>query len=796
MRKLTSDQLYRFSQIQFNPQEANSADSVEFMKRFHPRAYQSLNFGLHLKRNQNHIFIMGQSGVGRIGMTKTMLQRAAKKKPMPKDVVLVSDFTESNKTQYLYFEAGQGHYFKTAVEEFVSQLKQQLPVIFDGHAYQLRSQQLENELASKQEDALAPAFELAESLNIEIQQAENNFVLYALVEGQRLRLADLKGLEEPLEKQFLYALDQVETELNQGLTHFPFLQHEYLDSGKTLNTQVANEHLAPLISALKMEFGKNEAICNHLEELQKAIVNKLHLFWDQNAEQVTSVAQSSMEELMAEQQGFSIFEVNLLVDHRGIKSAPVIYEQNATLPKLFGYTINSATANATDTLMLAMNHQAGLLQKAHGGFLMLSVQSILKEPELWSNLKAALMSKQMTFEIPSSSSVVPYHLPDFPLNVTLVLMGQPAHFYALQEMDSQFDRLFKVQVEFETELDRTQEHEEVLALKLADEIEDWEDLPVEACAFERLLEYSARMAEHADRLYTNKAILRDLLAEANAYARANDETKVTRETIDATIEQREFHNGLVEDYHHRAITENQVLISTEGSNVGQVNGLTVVTFGKQSFGQPVRITAQATAGEEGVIDIETEVEMSGPIHSKGMLILSGYLRGRYMQHKSLGFSASVVMEQTYDGIEGDSASSAELVALLSSIANLPLRQDIGITGSINQFGEIQPIGGANEKIEGFFKICQAFGLTGHQGVIVPEANACHLMLNEGVRQAVEDGDFHVYAMSHIDDAIALLANTPAGEANALGQFPQGSFNAQVVSALEKMNEKDEGETKG
>lgn len=790
MRKLSAPELYRFTQINSEEFHVNESDTKEFMQRFHPRAYQSLNFGLHLKRNQNHIFIMGEPGVGRIGMTKSMLREAAKRKDIPQDVVLVSDFSEANKTQYLYFQAGHGHGFKQSVEELVTQLKTQLPVVFDGHAYQLKNQQLENDLAQKQESALEPALDLAESLNIEVQQNENNFVLFAVVEGERLRMADLKKLDEPLQRYFMDGLDQVEEALNKGLTHFPFLQHEFMDAGKKLNTQVANEHLEPLIDSLKMEFGENRKIKDYLDDLKEAIVSKLHLFWDQSAEQVTSAAQTSMEELLAEQSGMSVFEVNLLIDHTGLKHAPVIYEQNATMPKLFGYTINSASANAIDTLTLAMNHQAGLLQKANGGFLMLSVQSVLKDPEIWSHLKAALMSKRLTFEIPSSSSVVPYHLPDYPLDVTLVLIGQAQHFYALQEIDAQFNRLFKVQVEFEVELERTPDHELVLAKQLASEVEDWEDLPVRPSALERLIEYASRLVESQGRLYTNKAILRDVLAEANAFARAHDKGEVTRETIEDTILQRDFHTGLMEDYYHRAIIEEQVLIKVSGHHIGMVNGLTVLTVGRQSFGQPVRITAQASAGDEGVVDIEREIEMAGPIHSKGMLILSGYVRGRYMKLKPLGFSASIVMEQTYDGVEGDSASSAELLALISSLSQVPLRQDIAVTGSVNQFGEIQPIGGVNEKVEGFFKVCKARGLTRQQGVIIPEANTKHLMLNGEVRQAVENGDFHVYAMSHIDDALGLLADMPVGEEREDGTFPEGSINARVVKSLEKMNEKD------
>ncbi|WP_373018763.1 Lon protease family protein [Thiomicrorhabdus sp.] len=795
MQKLTSEQLYRYTSINaedFDPSKikVEDRDVIEFMKRFHPRAYQSLNFGLHLKRNQNHIFIMGEPGVGRIGMTKAMLNQAASLKPEPKDVVLVSDFSESNKTQYLYFTAGHGHEFKQAMEALISQLKSQLPIVFDGHAYQLRSQQLENELADKQQAVLEPAFELAESLSIEIIQTENNFVLSAVVDDKRYKLSELKTFDEKVQDHFANAMDQVETALNQALTHFPFLQHEYLDAGKKLNTEVANEHIRPLIDSLKMEFGESDEIKQYLDDLQNSVVAKLHLFWDQSADQVTSGgAQISMDELLSEQQGLSIFEVNLLVDHRGLDQAPVIYEQNASMPKLFGYAINSAAASAVDTLSLAMSHQAGLLQQADGGFLILGIQSVLKDPDIWSHLKAALMSKKISFEIPSSRNVAPYHLPDFPLNLTLVLVGQAAHFYALQEIDPEFSRLFKVQVEFEVELQRTTEHEITLARQLAYEVGLWEDLPIDVSAYECLIEYASRMAEDANRLYTNKAILRDVLAEANAYARANGEMQVTRKTIEETILQRDFHTGLMEDYYHRAIIEQQVLISLKGSHIGQVNGLTVLTVGKLSFGQPVRITAQASAGDEGVVDIEREVEMAGPIHSKGMLILSGYLRGRYMKQRSLGFSASIVMEQSYNGVEGDSASSAELLALISSIAHVPMRQDLAVTGSINQFGEIQPIGGVNEKIEGFFKVCEARGLTGTQGVIVPEANVAHLMLSSKVRNAVEEGQFHVYTMSHIDDALGLLTDMAVGSENENGDFPEGSVNARVVAALEKMNEK-------
>lgn len=778
MHQLTIDQLYRFTKIDPQAFATEPSDIFNFMQRFHPRAYQSLNFGLHLKRNHNHIFIMGEAGVGRIGMTKAMLQEAAKQKPMPDDVVLVADFKDHTKTRYLYFKAGLGYQFKQAIESLTKQLKTQLPVVFDGHAYQLRSQAIERELNENQEQALQPAFDLAQELGISIEQTENSFVLTALIDGEKIRLSELKAIEHERQEYFADALNQVETKLNEGLSRFPTIQHEFIDKGKQLNTQVAIEHIEPLIKKLKQEFnGENTAVSQYLDDLQQALVAKLHLFWDAGGEQVTTSAGSQTND-PKDEADLSAFNVNLLVDHRNLQHAPVIYEQNASLAKLFGYTINSATANAADNLTLAMNHQAGLLQKANGGYLILNIQSILREPDLWSVLKAALMSRQITFEIPSSSSIVPYHLPDFPLNLTLVLVGDAEHFYVLQELDPEFSRLFKVQVEFEHNLERSKDHELALAQQLAEEIKDWDDLPIELCALERLVEHAARLAEDSQRLYANKAVLRDVIAEANAFARANKQDKLTREIIEKTLAQHEFHTGLMEDHFHRSIVEKQVFLSTSGSQVGQINGLTVLTLGRQSFGQPVRITAQVSAGDDGVIDIEREIEMAGPMHSKGVMILTGFLRGRYMRMKSLGFTGSLVIEQNYSGIEGDSASSAELLALLSAIANIPLRQDLAITGSVNQFGQIQPIGGVNEKIEGFFKICKQLGLTGKQGAVIPKANIRHLMLADEVCAAVAKGEFTIYAIDHIDQALEIFT----GETSE-------SFDRQALQQLEKMNEK-------
>ncbi len=797
MKALSAEQLYRPTRFEKDPRQ-RKCDLRDYMRQVHPRAFQSLAFGLHLKRNQNHIFVLGEPGVGRIGMVRAMLQQVASERPAPDDVVLVADFNQRNQTRYLYFPAGQGAAFKTAVESFIAQLKTQLPVIFDGVAYQRRSHELEQWLNERQEEVLQPAFELAKKLGVEISQGDNSFMLYVLHEGERYRLSELKAKDEALYEKYEKAIDEVERALNEGLSHYPQLQHEYLEAGKKLNTETALAHVEPLVEKLKARFGDREATLAYLDDLKKAVVARLHLFWDQNADQVTTFApETSLDELINEQQGMAIFGVNLLVDNSGLTHAPVIYEDNISLAKLMGYTIHAQAQNSTgDTLALAMNHRAGLLQEAHGGFLMLPVEKVLADGEIWAQLKAALMGKRLSFAVPQGNAVVPYHLPDFPLELTLVLVGEPAHFYALQQLDSEFDRIFKVQVEFESELERTAEFEAALAVRLADEVGRWNDLPLEVSALERIVEYAARLAEDQHRLYANKAALRDMMAEANAWARANDRSAVTREVVEAAIAQRAFHTGLVEYYYHRAITDEQILLSLQGRRVGQVNGLTWISIGKHAFGQPVRITAQASAGDEGVVDIEREVEMAGPIHSKGVLILSGYIRGQYLQQRNYGFSASVVMEQTYDGIEGDSASLAELCALVSALSQTPVRQDLAITGSVNQYGEVQPVGGVNEKIEGFFEICKAKGLTGQQGVIIPLANQRHLMLNQAVRDAVSAGQFHIYAVGHVDDALELLSGITPGVADEKGAFPEKSLHARVLERLRLWHEKDDEHSEG
>ncbi|WP_294948635.1 AAA family ATPase [Sulfurivirga sp.] len=781
IESLNAERLYRSTRFEQDPRK-QPCDITRYMQRVHPRAWQSLAFGLHLKRKQNHIFVLGEPGVGRIGMVKAMLEQAAASRAVPDDVVLVADFASRNQTRYLYFPAGRGRAFKEAVEAFIAQMKAQLPLIFDGVAYQRRSHELELELKARQDEVLKPAYELAEKLGVEIDQGDNSFMLYAKHEGQLYRLSELKAKDEALYQRYEKAIGEVEQALNEALSHFPQLQHAHQEAGRRLNTETALAHISPLIDKLQRRFGERQEVADYLDDLKHAVVARLHLFWDQSAEQVTTLTpQTGLEELIQAQPGMAVFGVNLLVDNGGLESAPVIYEDNITLAKLTGFTIQAHQQNSSgDMLALAMNHQAGLLQQAHGGFLMLPVEKVLADSALWTELKAALMGKRLSFTLPQSAQVVPYHLPDFPLEVTLVLIGEPAHFYALQALDSDFDRLFKVQVEFESELERTGEYEQALAARLADEVARWNDLPMSVCALERMVEYAARLAEDQQRLSANKGLLRDMMAEANAWARAHGHEQVTREVVEAAIEQRSFHTGLVEDAYHRAVVERQILIDLEGQRVGQVNGLTWIALGKHAFGQPVRITAQVSPGDQGVLDIEREVEMAGPIHSKGVLILDGFLRARYLRHRQDGFSASVVMEQTYDGVEGDSASSAELVALISALAQVPLRQDLALTGSVNQFGDMQPVGGINEKIEGFFKICRARGLTGEQGVILPRANVRHLMLSQAVRDAVAAGQFYLYAVGHVDDSLELLTGMRAQQ-----------VHDQVLERLERWAEKDE-----
>jgi lon-related putative ATP-dependent protease len=482
------------------------------------------------------------------------------------------------------------------------------------------------------------------------------------------------------------------------------------------------------------------------------------------------------------------FQVNVIVDNKDLQGAPVVFENNPTYANLIGRVEHYAQMGTlrTDFRMI----KPGAMHKANGGYLVLDARKLLSQPYSWDGLKRALQSKEIEIESIEQAlsliSTVSLRPEPIPINLKIALVGDRLLYYFLLQHDPEFSDLFKVEADFETEIEWDQENQDLYAKLIATIIKKENTKPFKNSAVARLIEQSARLANDSERLNTRLQDLHELIVESDYWAKKNNHDQVTNTDVQKAIDAQIQRSDRLREKIHESILREINLISTQGEQIGQINGLSVYALGDFMFGKPTRITAQISLGKGQVIDIEREVEMGGPIHSKGVLILAGFLRGRYAQETPLSLSASLVFEQSYGGVDGDSASSTELYALMSSIAEVPIKQSLAVTGSVNQFGQVQAIGGVNEKIEGFFDICSKRGLTGDQGVIIPKANIKHLMLRQDVINAVDAGKFHIFSVEHVDEGIEILTGIPAGSKDERGNYPEGTINALVKDRLEGM----------
>ena len=558
-----------------------------------------------------------------------------------------------------------------------------------------------------------------------------------------------------------------------------------------LNREMANFAIAGLLDELREKYEDYPKVVEHLDAVQEDIVEHAEQFLNQNGQQ-NPLAQVMQERAQQQKSHFMHrYEVNVVIDNSESEGAPVVYEDNPTYQNLIGRVEHRAQMGAlmTDFRLI----KAGALHRANGGYLILDARKVLTQPYAWEGLKRALQSKEIRIEslgqMLSLISTISLEPESIPLDVKIALYGERILYYLLWQLDPEFADLFKVQADFEDQMDRDEEQQQIYARLIGSLAKREELLPLDRGAVARVIERSARIVGDSEKLTTHTRDLNDLLREANFWAKERERDVITAEDVQEAIDQQIYRADRVRDRMHEAILRDTLLIDTEGEKVAQVNGLAVLQMGNFAFGKPSRITARVRLGKGEVVDIEREVELGGPIHSKGVLILSGFLGARYAQDTPLSLSASLVFEQSYGGVEGDSASSAELYALLSAIAEVPIKQSFAVTGSVNQHGQVQAIGGVNEKIEGYFDICKARGLTGKQGMLIPKSNVKHLMLRKDVVEAVEAGDFHIHAVETVDEGIALLTGMPAGEPDEDGHYPEGSVNYLVEQRLIELAEK-------
>ena len=748
------------------------------------RATEAIQFGIGIRREGYNLFVLGAPGTGRRTVVRQFLERRAAAEPIPSDWCYVNNFEQPHKPRALRLPAGMGVKLRHDMEQLMDDLRSAIPALFESEQYRARRQELEQELKEQQERAFEELRQQAEGHGVALIRTPSGMAFAPMRNHEVLSSEEFHKLPEPEQKRIQAVVTTLEEQLERIVQQLPRLHREGQRRIRELDRDVTMSAVGVRIDELKKEYTVLPDVVSYLQAVQQDVIDNADDFRRQeDGQEITFLGISVSRTASAA--SMRRFQVNVLIDHSGTKGAPVVHENNPTYQALVGRVEHLAQMGAlvTDFTLI----KPGALHQANDGYLILDARKILMQPYAWEGLKRALSSRELHIEslgqalsLVSTVSIEPEPIP---LNAKVVLLGERLLYYLLYHYDPDFSELFKVAADFEDTMLRTEENDLLYARLIAMLARNEGLLPLDRTACARVIEQGARMAADAEKLSVRLRDITDLLREADYWARQADRSVVIRADVQRALDAKTYRSDRLRERLQEEIHRGTLLIDTQGECVGQVNGLSVVGLGDFMFGHPSRITARTHLGKGDVLDIQREVELGGPIHSKGVMILAGFLGARYAPDHPLSLSASLVFEQTYGEVEGDSASSAELYALLSALADAPLKQSLAVTGSVNQHGLVQAIGGVNEKIEGFFDVCHKRGLTGDQGVLIPAANVKHLMLRHDVVQAVADGKFHIYPVSVIDEGMELLTGIPAGERDENGLFPDGSINQRVEVRL-------------
>ncbi len=752
------------------------------------RATAALAFGTAMRHEGYNVYVLGPPGLGRHGLVERVLAARAAGEPTPPDWCYLHDFASGQRPRAVQLPAGRAAPFRQDLEKLVEELRAALPASFESDEYRTRVQVLEKQLAERREAVVQKEQRRGEERAITVVRTPMGLAVAPVKDGQVLDPDQFHKLPEEERERIQKDLTAVQEDLQAALRAIPRLEREHREQVKAVNREVALFAVEHLIDEVRARYADLPAAVAHLDAVQRDVVENVHEFLGA-AESEDAAGQ--VRKLLAETPAFRRYGANVVVDHAATRGAPVVYEDLPTHANLVGRIEHHAHFGAlvTDFTLI----RAGALHRANGGYLVLDARALLQQPFAWDDLKRALRARQVRIEPPERllglSGTASLEPEPIPLEVKVVLVGDRQLHHLLAELDPDFPALFKVEADFDDDLPRDPERERGYARLVATVARRERLRPLDRGAVARVLERASRLAGDGSRLTAHLRSLGDLLREADHFAARSGRAVVARADVQAAVDAQIARADRVRQRLLDEIGRGTYLIDTAGERAGVVNGLSVLQLAGYAFGRPSRITARVRLGRGEVVDIEREVELGGPIHSKGVLILAGFLGGRYAADRPFTLAASLVFEQSYGGVEGDSASSAELYALLSALSGLPIRQSIAVTGSVNQLGEVQAVGGVDEKIEGFFDVCRARGLTGQQGVVIPAANASRLMLRDDVVAAAAERRFHVWAVDHVDQGIELLTGVAAGERRPDGSWADGSVNARVAARLADLAER-------
>ena len=747
------------------------------------RALEAIEFGVDIRQPDFNIFALGIGGLGKRDLINSILTRRNKPDDQRYDWCYVANFEDPQKPRLLKLDAGMGRQLSKDMQQLVEDLLTALPSSFSDEEYRRKRQEIEEDISERYEKAFRKLGDDASERGVALLRTPMGYTLAPTRDGEVITPEQFAELSQEEQEALQKVISELQAELQEVLSTLPLLKRETAHRIKALHKEITEFTVEQLIAWLEQKYLEYPQILEYLAAVKAHAIENAEDFLPADGD-------GEIEHVGRRAKGYSYFQINVLVDSEGETGKPVVFEENPTYQNLVGrveYVSQMGTLLTDFTLI-----KPGALHRANGGYLVMEADKLLRHVYAWEGLKRALRAREIKIEslqealsLNTAASLEPECTP---LDVKVILLGEPLLYYLLNHYDPEFSKIFQVAADFAPEFERTPDQQELYARMIGTLQQRQGLLPLDAAAVARVVEFAARLADDQERLSLDQDQLTRLLQESSHWAESRGATVVQRQDIEESIARERRRHGQLRERLGEQILRGIKLIDTEGAIPAQVNGLSVMSLGTQSFGLPSRITATARLGRGHVIDIEREVKLGGGIHSKGVLILSSYLASQYARQRQLPLSASLVFEQSYGGVDGDSASCAELCCLQSAIADLPLRQDLAVTGSMNQMGEVQAIGGVNEKIEGFFEICAARGLSGEQGVIIPASNRVHLMLRQEVREAVADGRFHIYAVERVDDVMSLLCGLPAGEPDAAGAYPEGSFKRAICDSLDALRE--------
>jgi lon-related putative ATP-dependent protease len=742
------------------------------------RAIESLRFALRIDRDGYNVFALGRVGSHRHVLAEELATERAREKGAPPDWCYVNNFANPEKPRALQLPAGRGCTFRDDMETLIGEVRFAIPAAFEDDDYRNQLKALEEESQQEISAQWQSLKDMAAADGITVLQTPSGYVLAPNREGKVMDDEEFDKLAEEDRKRIQAAIKRLSDELQLRIERMPGLRKKYHEKIRELNQEVTAHTVKALLEELKRKYDDLPEVLAYLDSVQQNIIDNGAAFRESDGPTLPFLLQDPSAV-------FEAYEVNLVVSNETAVSAPIVYETNPGYTNLIGKVEHRAEMGAlvTDYRMI----RAGTLLQASGGYLLLDAHRLLSRPFVWEALKQCLFEKQVRIESPaetlgfvSTTSLKPEPIP---LDVKIVMIGERWLYYLLSMYDKEFNGLFKIAADFDDDVERSDKNVHTYAQLISYRIQANDLLPFSEAAVQHIVEERARHAGDSERLSTHIESLDDLLVQADHWARERKARRVDNGDIVGALEARERRSNRVQQRIVDAIQRDTLLIDTSGSCVGQVNGLSVIDLGVYRFGHPVRITATTRVGTGDVVDIEREVELGGAIHSKGVMILSSALSARYAPEVPLSLHGSIVFEQSYGGVDGDSASVAELCALLSSISGVPVRQSIACTGSINQLGRVQAVGGVNEKIEGYFEVCRRRGLDGTHGVVIPHDNVKHLMLRKPIVDAVKAKRFSIYAVQHLDEALAILTGEDPGQRSADGEFPLDTVNRKVEDKL-------------